>query len=269
MSEFSGQEFDFAAGSIMGLRGWGMDELGRLHGVTHAEVWRPGENASVCKATRTVPCPGPKPQDRLPKLSEAAVESKPKKKRRRGGQSADLSPYFKDEFTVVHYGIPRCDEPTCHSGAHTVPSDHRFDPDCQCGFWAYDEAGFKPHGVVIGVIEGYGKVTVGTKGFRAEKARIAALCENDAEGKRHSRSVLSRLATLYPDASWHADLDALIDAHGGVLRDWPEVGEDFWLRPVAQREGAWSMGGVTLSASTHIFQQQMARVSRSLYGGSI
>ena len=109
-----------------------------------------------------------------------------------------------------------------------VASGHRFDPACQCGFWAYDEAGFKAHGTVVGVIEGYGKTTVGTKGFRCEKARIVALsCEN-GEGVRHSQSVLMRLMTLYPEVALFDNLAALIDAHPETLRAW--------LRDLGRRE---------------------------------
>lgn len=47
---------------------------------------------------------------------------------------------------------------------------------CSCGFYAY----FHPKdafysGAVQGVVEGYGRVTLGSKGFRAEKARILGL----------------------------------------------------------------------------------------------
>lgn len=238
MSEFSGQEFDFAVGAVKGLRGWGMDEVGRLHGVTHREVWRPGENVSVCKKEQeAVPCPQFNRREEARRASEAGraqVASKKKRKRRDDPDFVTFHISHSIEFT------PRtpCGDPTCVRGEyHTVPTGHRFDPACQCGFWAYDEAGFTPHGSVVGVIEGYGKVTVGTKGFRAEKARIVGLCENGTEGKRHSRSVLSRLATLYPDAAWYQDTDEMIGAHPEVLRDWPAAtDEGFWLQPVPNPE---------------------------------
>lgn len=58
-------------------------------------------------------------------------------------------------------------------------TDHIF--DCVCGFYAcYDEQDFEHRERVRlygieGVIEGYGKTTVGTLGFRCEKAKIVAL----------------------------------------------------------------------------------------------
>lgn len=58
---------------------------------------------------------------------------------------------------------------------HQVPDD-----DCGCGLWAYWQVpdALNPHGFgrpVLGVIEGYGRTLIGAKGFRCEKARIAAL----------------------------------------------------------------------------------------------
>lgn len=59
---------------------------------------------------------------------------------------------------------------------HRVP-----EPECTCGFYAYfggvqtypGPTEFSPF--VFGVIEAFGRVLIGTQGFRAEKARILAL----------------------------------------------------------------------------------------------
>ena len=37
------------ADSITGTRSFAVDKLGRLTGVTHKDVWRPGVNCAVCK----------------------------------------------------------------------------------------------------------------------------------------------------------------------------------------------------------------------------
>lgn len=47
-SEFSGREF--AAGVARGARSFRADRLGRLTGVHHQTVWRPGENDAECRA---------------------------------------------------------------------------------------------------------------------------------------------------------------------------------------------------------------------------
>jgi hypothetical protein len=60
-----------------------------------------------------------------------------------------------------------------HPGDHVPVGTAR----CRCGFYAYhvkrDGGDFS--GAVDGIVEGYGVVTVGSKGFRCQKARILAL----------------------------------------------------------------------------------------------
>lgn len=53
-----------------------------------------------------------------------------------------------------------------------------LDPSCTCGFWAYwtlEHAEIGDSTNIVGVIEAYGKVTIGEYGFRAEKAKILAI----------------------------------------------------------------------------------------------
>lgn len=62
-----------------------------------------------------------------------------------------------------------------------LPDDHGMDV-CRHGFYAYAENSNDYHqpGFVSGVIEGYGKeVMCGTRGFRASKAVIVALCVSE------------------------------------------------------------------------------------------
>jgi hypothetical protein len=238
MNDFKGDDYDFAAGSIHGMRSWGIDDQGRLHGVTHAEVWTPGENVAACKRFTQIPCPNPvAPRDRLPKGS---VTAEPKKKRgRRRGQEEALPPWER-ELLLSFQPPARCGDPACHYGMHIVKSDHRFDPDCECGFWAYDEHTFKPHGDITGIIEGYGKTTIGTRGFRCEKARIVALCRRHG-GEPLSLSLWLRLQQLYPDAVFYEDRDAMVSNHGGVLHNWPPVDEGFWTAPVPKSELAQTL----------------------------
>lgn len=52
---------------------------------------------------------------------------------------------------------------------------------CTCGYYAYFNGTNVPQhtpGTVLGLIQGYGLVTVGSKGFRAEKARILAVIDD-------------------------------------------------------------------------------------------
>lgn len=191
---FKGDDYDFAAGSIKGLRSWQIDDRGRLRGVTHPAVWLPVENASTCRI-----------KPRCPNATAVA----------------------RDEgyFSLPRSLVKPCTVPGCDGMEHPAP--HTFDPDCECGFWAYDEVGFKEHGDVSGVIEGYGLTTIGTKGFRCAKARVVALCR-EREDDPLTLSEWLRLKQLYPDAAFYDDWDDMVLRHGAVMRTWPEVGEGFW-----------------------------------------
>ena len=60
--------------------------------------------------------------------------------------------------------------------ATDATTDGRCDnPEHGCGFWAYHDGSVYHTGDVHAVVEGSGKTTVGTRGFRCEKARIVAL----------------------------------------------------------------------------------------------
>lgn len=188
-TDFTGGSYEFALGSIKGMRSWKIDEQGRLRGVTHPAIWKPGENVADCKASRRVPgC----------KCSKC------------------------DAFYLGYYDeLGR----TSPSPRHKVDlrKGHTFSADCECGFWAYDEFSFKEHGDIVGVIAGYGRTTIGTKGFRCEKASILALHRGD-----QSLSTWLRLQQLYPKVEFFEDYDQMVTKHGGVLKTWDEVGEDFW-----------------------------------------
>lgn len=92
---------------------------------------------------------------------------------------------------------PGENEAVCHNYFHrlamlpTVPNQTRcglgqYGDDlvpsqgCDCGFYAYFDPSAEPpliavNRLVRGVVDGYGRVIVGPRGFRAEKARIVAL----------------------------------------------------------------------------------------------
>jgi hypothetical protein len=57
-------------------------------------------------------------------------------------------------------------------------TEHRVpEAACACGFWAYWDRGAVPaNTTVTGVIEGFGKTLIGTRGFRSQRARLLGLC---------------------------------------------------------------------------------------------
>lgn len=77
-----------------------------------------------------------------------------------------------------------------HSGAFAMtvcgmtrrpPANHRPGAlDCTCGYYAYFDRGNNPYhgaGQVLALIEGYGLMSVGQRGFRCEKARLVAFID--------------------------------------------------------------------------------------------
>jgi hypothetical protein len=75
----------------------------------------------------------------------------------------------------------------CGGGQESPPCDFVPGPECGCGFWAYWalryawRCDYYWRGEVIGIIEGYGRTRIGTRGCRCRKARIVALHVRPAE----------------------------------------------------------------------------------------
>lgn len=90
-------------------------------------------------------------------------------------------------LTGVAYEVPYEEgenEAKCMIGASTWLQQHKMAGlHCSCGFYAYFHKGHSAYlplmdygeRMVTGLIEGYGRCTVGSLGFRAEKAKIIAL----------------------------------------------------------------------------------------------
>lgn len=80
-----------------------------------------------------------------------------------------------------HYWEPGHNEAVCsHVPGHKPPVefDEKLNRECGCGFWAYwtvDARSWSNALPVWGVIEGTGRVLLGEKGFRCQRARIIAL----------------------------------------------------------------------------------------------
>ena len=109
----------------------------------------------------------------------------------------------------------------CIYHAHPKDSKHRIaSNDCSCGFYAYLDPrnndwcfGGRPRGIV----KAYGTVTVGSRGFRAEKAQIVALIDS-------RRRVLSTLVTALAIVMLIAFMLVLPDHPKGF---WQNTGEVF------------------------------------------
>lgn len=127
--------YELALGSVTGIRSWNVDKLGRLVGAA-SHIWSPGEQSAECSSPMMLQYVG------------------------LFGSSASVPGYLRREEEARQKAL----------------KDHRLD-GCTCGFYAFYDGSTSYHkeGWVDGVISGYGKTVIGTKGFRCEKAKLIAL----------------------------------------------------------------------------------------------
>jgi hypothetical protein len=86
-------------------------------------------------------------------------------------------------LTGVFGGVWRRGEnvAVCGGGEESPPCDLVPGLDCGCGFWAYWalryawRCDYYWRGEVVGIIQGYGRTRIGTRGCRCSKARILGL----------------------------------------------------------------------------------------------
>jgi hypothetical protein len=128
-----------------------------LRGVTYRAPWHDGENVAECMVTRQV--------DPMVLV------------RRQSWNTNALAPYI--TYGVSYDADPS--KPTELLQGYAWDRCEGLDPECACGFYAYHSgdvyyATAGPGCRVQGVIEGYGRMILGTKGYRAQKARILAIC---------------------------------------------------------------------------------------------
>ena len=144
---FSGSDLPLAAGSVTGVRLWHVD-------MASAEAVANGSPETVANASpETVANGGPGPVGGL--------------------------------LTGVFGGVWRRGEnvAVCGGGQASppCPGDLVPAPECGCGFWAYWalryawRCDYYWRGEVVGIIQGYGRTRIGTRGCRCAKARIVGL----------------------------------------------------------------------------------------------
>lgn len=127
------------------------------------------------------------------------------------GPGATLYPLFSDHAWTSAINTAHC-RMTAHDGlppaAHIAP-----DPDCTCGFYAYADrmsAMEYPHARhVLAVVAMWGRVIAGTRGIRAQHARIEAIWMSAAVPSELARAVAAR----YPTTSIYTDADQMFADH--------------------------------------------------------
>lgn len=217
MSDFSDRPL--VAGSLIGLRAFGVDKLGRLTSIYHPAVFTPDVNEAVCRKSAYnssgVMFGGPSlfGTGTNPRISFAPDPNNP-------GAMVGTVTY---EETNSETATTEKKKP-----AHDVGK-----VSCTCGFYAYFDGAndYKDGAIRIsGLIEGFGVCSVGDRGFRSSKARLVALID---PGKRFAPARLARVLHNYPDVPIYAKKREAIEAHPLTPPNCPtpETHEDFWTRP--------------------------------------
>lgn len=203
LTDFTG--YDLAVGDVTGLRRFGVDDYGRLHAIAYtAFIWRPGENVASCAAKQHAEdCPGKSARS----------------------------------FLHIHWDVSSC--PPCQAAqtceCPSCPEPLSRPDECGCGFYAYTNSTclggtYGNNGAVNGVISGYGKTVLGSKGFRCEKAEIVGLHVRKTAANRDR--VTAQLRRLY-DVPIYANKHELLNTH--PLSEPPVISPDsdpdFWTRP--------------------------------------
>ena len=225
MSEFSDRPL--VAGSLIGTRSFRVDKLGRLTGVTHREVWKPGVNTAECR----------KGMGLTWNMGGLVIPG-------------TIHHYLTGGQLHVSGGFPDVKaepEPTEAETAHQVAS-----LGCACGFYAYTDNEANPHhedGNVLAVVEASGVATVGTRGFRAEKAEIVAFV---APGRPKVRNVWDRYSEWSNDHFALSGVIVVLSVLGAVF------GTTFFMTA-----GLWALGIAAFALGT---TGAIATIGANLHG---
>lgn len=158
----------FSVDARRGFRLWYAQADGRLKSVSYAWFWQSGWNRAEC--LRSARYADPK---------QCAERLHPETPHRHGDECPKM---------------PGCPHPSL---------------GCQCGFYAYfGREYWTSHRtskvITTGVIEAMGRLVIGSKGFRAEKALIVALCMPQDE------AIAELVKQRYPNAAFFDDEDEML-----------------------------------------------------------
>lgn len=142
-------------GGALARRTFYLDEDGVLRGVTYRYPWTPGENVARCLVANM------RDHHAFREFCNDMV-----------GRARYL-------YDTGGIGWAGGKDPVPLPG-YTLEPCEGLDPECSCGFYAYHDGAILyatgGEGLrVEGIIEGYGRVVLGSLGYRAQKARIVAI----------------------------------------------------------------------------------------------
>lgn len=232
---------DLVIEPVRGVRSFDVDSLGRLTGVVHRDVWRPGENVATCHA-ESVATVSLRTQTDIERYMAAVLG---------GSGYSSITPRrgwltgrIPDDPAPIKVELEPESEPE--------PPKHSM-ANCKCGFYAYFEGSndYRTDARASAVVEGYGETVVGARGFRSQKARIVAICLKPGEYQevqshyylfaggipatktvRLTAQTIARVKHNYRDVPIYEDFEAMVadfppDAAAGPT---PETDPDFWTR---------------------------------------
>lgn len=215
--EFTG--LGFAPGSVRGVRSFAVDKFGRLTGVVYKKVWTPGENSAECLKDSTEYGNG-----RTGAMTGLL------------GGTITFSPSVFQTYTSVDSGFGKRGKGkpkvvTAEVTEKAVPQ-HTFE-DCRCGFYGYFDGSddYHDNGRITAVVEAYGETVIGTRGFRAMKARILAI-RVKAEDDGVNGAMARKISNNYKGVAIFDTFDAMVSEFppDTSLEPSPDTDPDFWTR---------------------------------------
>jgi hypothetical protein len=139
------------------------------------------------------------------------------------GPGGILYPLFSDTPWADGSNTARCNMPPTTDEPVGARSHAAPEPDCTCGYYAYAAetgAAEHPHArYVLAVVACWGKVIAGTRGIRAQHARIEALWMGDTVPSGLANTV----ATRYPATTIYSDKAAMLGEHPPTPLDCYEI----------------------------------------------
>jgi hypothetical protein len=142
------------------------------------------------------------------------------------GPDSGLYPLYSDTAWIEGKNTASCNVLSAVSGDHFETARHAApDPACTCGYYAYaseSAAAERPHAQhVLAVVACWGKVIAGTRGIRAEHARVEALWMSATVPGDLASSVAAR----YPTTTVYSDQAAMLAEHPPTVLECYEPDE--------------------------------------------
>lgn len=130
------------------------------------------------------------------------------------GPNGQLFPLFNDRAWSNRMNTALCSLADAHSRSHVPP-----EPECTCGFYGYGkqyDASEYPHAThVLAVVACWGRVIAGTRGIRAQHARLEAIWMS----RRVPADLADQVADRYNGASVYLDREQMLQQHAPTALD--------------------------------------------------